>query len=132
MLARLEAHDRASREAILLDQKGRLTEGTASNLFLVLRGRILTPPVPDGGLPGITREVVIELARSEGVAVEETPLPAGRVDEAEEVFLTNTSWEVLPVVSVDDRPVGDGVPGPVTRRLQGVYRKRIHSECCHD
>ncbi|MFQ5877939.1 MAG: aminotransferase class IV [Acidobacteriota bacterium] len=129
VLARQEAHARGAYEAILVDGRGDLTEGAASNLFLVLGGRLVTPPVPEGGLPGITREAVIELARSAGIGVEERALPAARIRAAAEVFLTNTSWEVLPVTRVDGRPVGDGRPGPVSRELHARYRRLLREEC---
>jgi branched-chain amino acid aminotransferase len=129
VLARREARDRGAFEAVLLDGAGLLTEGTVSNLFLVVGGRLLTSPSPAGGLPGITREAVIELARAAGIEVSEESLPAARLVEAQEAFLTNTSWEVLPVVRADDRPIGDGTPGEVTRLLLASYRDLVRKEC---
>jgi len=129
VLARREARERGAFEAVLLDRGGHLTEGTTSNIFVVVMDRLLTPPATAGGLPGITREAVVELARAGGIEVVEERLPAGVLGEAQEVFLTNTSWEVLPVVQVDDRLVGDGVPGPVTRDLLGAYRELLAREC---
>jgi len=129
VLARREARDRGGFEAILLDAGGHLTEGTASNFFLVAGGRLLTSPAPAGGLPGITREAVLEIARAGGIDVSEERLPAALLSDAQEAFLTNTSWEVLPVVRVDDRPIGEGVPGPVTRDLLAAYRDLVRREC---
>jgi branched-chain amino acid aminotransferase len=129
VLARREARDRGAFEAVLLDGGGHLTEGTASNVFLVVMGRLLTPPAPAGGLPGITREAVVELARAAAIEVSEERLPAGLVAEAQEAFLTNTSWEILPVVQVDERRIGEGVPGPVTRDLLAAYRDLVQNEC---
>ena len=129
VLARREARDRGGFEALLLDAGGHLTEGTVSNVFLVAKSRLLTSPAPAGGLPGITREAVIELARGAGIEVSEERLPASLVKECQEVFLTNTSWEVLPVVRMDDRPIGEGVPGPVTRDLLAAYRDLVRREC---
>jgi len=129
VLARREARERGAFEAVLLDGGGHLIEGTASNLFLVVMDRLLTPPAPAGGLPGITREAVVELARAAGIEVAEERLPAGLLAEAQEAFLTNTSWEVLPVVQVDERRIGDGVPGPVTRDLMAAYRDLLAREC---
>ena len=129
VLARREARDRGAFESVLLDGEGHLTEGTVSNFFLVVRGRLLTSPAPEGGLPGITREAVVELARASGIEVSEERLPAARVAEAQEAFLTNTSWDVLPVVRADERPVGDGAPGPVTRLLLAAYRDLVRKEC---
>lgn len=132
VLARREARDQGAFEAVLLDLAGNLTEGTASNLFLVVRGRLLTPLVPEGGLPGVTRQAVLELASAAGIEVHEDRLPARTLSHADEAFLTNTSWEVLPVARVDQRPVGDGRPGAVTRDLQGRYRDLLRRECGGD
>jgi len=129
VLARREARDRGGFEAILLDGGGNLTEGTASNLFLVRDGRLATPPVPAGGLPGITREAVIEIARAAAIPVAEEPLPARLLQDADEAFLTNTSWEVLPVVRAEGRPIGGGSPGPVARDLLLRYREMLRREC---
>jgi len=129
VLARREARDRGGFEAVLLDAGGHLTEGTVSNFFLVAGGRLLTSPAPAGGLPGITREAIIELARETGIDVSEERLPAALLQEAQEAFLTNTSWEILPVVRVDDRLIGEGVPGPVTRDLLAAYRDLVRREC---
>jgi branched-chain amino acid aminotransferase len=129
VLARGEARDGGAFEAILLDGGGHLTEGTVSNIFLVVTGRILTPPAPAGGLPGITREAVLELARAAAIEVSEERLPAELLADAQEAFLTNTSWEVLPIVQVDGRRIGEGVPGPVARDLLAAYRDLLQKEC---
>ncbi len=129
VLARREAAQAGAFEAILLDEAGHLTEGTASNLFLVHGGRLRTPPVPAGGLPGITRAAVVELARQASIGCAEEALPAALLGTADEVFLTNTSWEVLPVIAINARPVGAGAPGPVTRRLRDGYRELVRLEC---
>jgi len=129
VLARREAREVGAFEAILLDGEGRLTEGTVSNLFLVLGGGLMTSPAPAGGLPGITREAVVELARAASIRFSEEPLPAGLLDVADEIFLTNTTWEVLPVVQVGERTVGGGVPGPMTRQLLARYRELVRIEC---
>ena len=129
VLARREARDRGAFEAILLDGGGNLTEGTVSNLFLVRGGRLATPPAPADGLPGITREAVIEMARAASIPVAEETLPARSLLEADEVFLTNTSWDVLPVVRAEGRPIGGGSPGPVTRDLFQRYREMLRREC---
>jgi branched-chain amino acid aminotransferase len=129
VLARREARERGGFEAILLDAGGHLTEGTVSNFFVVEGGRLLTSPAPAGGLPGITREAVLELARAAGIEVSEERLPASLLQGCQEAFLTNTSWEVLPVVQVDDRPIGEGIPGPVARDLLLAYRDLVGREC---
>jgi branched-chain amino acid aminotransferase len=129
VLARREAARAGAFEAALLDAAGQLTEGTTSNLFLVRDGRVLTPAIDGNALPGVTRAVVLETARAAGIEVEEGPLPRRRLDEADEIFLTNTSWEVLPVTSVDGRPAGGGRPGPVTGTLLRSYREQVRREC---
>jgi branched-chain amino acid aminotransferase len=128
VLARREASQRGGFESLLLNADGCLTEGTASNLFLLVQGELMTPAIEEGGLPGVTREAVIELARESGLRVSEGRVPAGRLAEAEEVFLTNTSWEVLPVTSIDERPVGDGSPGPICGMLLAAYRALLRRE----
>jgi branched-chain amino acid aminotransferase len=132
VLARREVAGRGAFEAILLDAEGFLTEGTVSNLFVVAGGRLLTPSLPTGCLPGVTRGAVIELAAGRGLDVTEARLPATVLTTAEEVFLTNTSWEVLPAVRVDGRPVGAGRPGPISREMQERYKDLVISECSHD
>jgi branched-chain amino acid aminotransferase len=129
VLARREADAKGAFETILLDAAGRLTEGTSSNVFLVAGGRLLTPAAPRGALPGVTRAAVLEAAAAAGIAAQETDLPAERLAAAEEVFLTNSSWEVLPVSRVDGRPVGRGRPGTVTRELLARYRALVRREC---
>jgi len=129
VLARREAARAGAFEAALLDAAGNLTEGTTSNLFLVRDGRLLTPAIDGRALPGVTRAVVLEAAREAGIGADERPLPAALLGEADEVFLTNTSWEVLPVTRVDGRPAGRGRPGPVSLTLLAGYRERVRREC---
>lgn len=129
VLARREAARAGAFEAALLDADGGLTEGTTSNLFLVRAGRLLTPAIDGKALPGVTRAVVLETARAAGIPVDERPLPRALLHEADEIFLTNTSWEVLPVTRVDDRPAGGGRPGPITKALLSGYRDQVRREC---
>jgi len=129
VLARREAQAAGAFEAILLDHSGHLTEGTVSNLFLVAGDALLTPPAPGVGLPGVTRGAVLEIARAAGLPAREEPLRAGRLGDADEAFLTNTSWEVLPVTRVDGRPLGAGVPGAVTLDMAGRFTALIRREC---
>jgi branched-chain amino acid aminotransferase len=108
-------------EGIALGCNGLLTEGAGENLFLVRRGKLLTPPTSAGVLAGITRDTVITLAAELGIAVEERDLPREALYTSDEVFLTGTAAEITPVRSVDRKSVGSGKPGPVTRALQQAF-----------
>ena len=108
----------------MLNHKGEVAECTGDNIFLVRNGDVLTtPPIDAGILEGITRDAVIELARSEGLAVHEIGLTRHDVFTADECFLTGTAAEVIPVVKLDERPIGDGKPGPITRNLMRKFRE---------
>ena len=123
MLAHAEAVDDGSDEAILLNGDGYIAECSASNLFVVEAGRVITPPVEAGILPGITRRVVIDLASSLGIKVAQEAVTVERVLNAEEVFITNSVIEIMPIASVDGRTVGAGSRGEVTKRLMEEYKK---------
>jgi branched-chain amino acid aminotransferase len=129
VLARRDAFDRGAHEAVLLDAAGNLTEGTASNVFLVKNGVLMTPALPDGGLPGVTREAVMELAREAENPVVEDRIPGRDLDRADEILLTNTCWEILPVVDVEGRQVGTGASGRWARELLRRYRDLVRKEC---
>jgi branched-chain amino acid aminotransferase len=122
VLARLEAHEAGAAEALMLNAEGFVAECTADNVFALRGDRLLTPPATDGALDGITAGVVRELAESAGLRFEERRL--GRYDlfVADECFLTGTGAELIPVVALDGRTIGDGTPGPVTRRLSAAVR----------
>lgn len=120
VLALWEAHDAGADEALFLDTEGHLAEATASNLFLVHGGRVRTPPIGCGVLPGVTRDSVIEL----GGATEEILWPDDLAG-ADEAFLTSTLRGVVPLVAVGGTPVGDGKPGPVTLRVQRELRELV-------
>jgi len=107
----------------MLNHKGEVAECTGDNIFLVRGGRLLTPPNEAGILEGVTRDAVIELAREAGIEVREVPLTKHDVYIADECFLTGTAAEVVPVVKVDSRSIGDGVPGPLTRQLIDLFKK---------
>ena len=111
----------------MLNHKGEVAECTGDNIFLVRGGRLLTPPTDAGILEGITRDAVIELARAAGIPVGESPLTQHDVYIADECFLTGTAAEVVPVVKVDARPIGDGTPGPITRDLMERFHKLTRS-----
>lgn len=121
VLARREARARGAEEALHLNLRGELAEGSISNVFVVRRGELVTPDVASGLLPGITRAVVLDLARKLGLSVQERPVQPQELQGAEEAFLTSSLMGLMPLVAVDDRPVGAGVPGPVTARLRAAY-----------
>jgi branched-subunit amino acid aminotransferase/4-amino-4-deoxychorismate lyase len=123
--AKREATDQGADEAVLCTESGFVAEGTVSNIFCVEDGRLRTPPLSDGILQGITREVVLELARRDGLLTEESSLTPESLGEADEVFLTSTGMEVLPVTRVDGHPVGSGHPGPITLALRRRYQELV-------
>jgi D-alanine transaminase len=125
VLAMQAAKEAGCVEAILALPDGTLTEGTHTSFFGVLHGSVLTRPNSNAILPGITRGLVLRLAERAGVPVREQVLKRDDLAEVSELFLTGTTSEVLPLVKVDGRPVGDGRPGPVTRRLQEAYRQVV-------
>lgn len=126
-LARRQAQAAAAHEA-LLHHAGHLTEGSNSNLFVVLRGEVLTPPA-DQVLAGVTRDLLIELASQHGLAIRETPLALADLPQWEECFITSTSRHVMPITAVDGRPVGDGRVGPLTRRLAAIFEEYFRAQC---
>ncbi len=124
ILAKSEANLRGVEEALLLDLEGNLAEASGENVFLV-RGRTLLTPPAEVCLKGITRSVILELAR--GVyRAQERPIPAAEIFEADEIFLTGTGAEVVPVVEVEGERIGTGQPGPVTRDLLSRYQEITH------
>jgi branched-chain amino acid aminotransferase len=117
----LEARRGGYDEGIALGHNGLLSEGAGENLFLVKRGKLLTPPSSAGILAGITRDSVLTLAADLGITVEERDLPREALYTADEVFMTGTAAEITPVRSVDRKVVGPGTPGPITRQLQQAF-----------
>lgn len=124
VLALLEARQQGGFEALLRAADGSLSEASTSNLFLVKNGALVTPGVDDYILPGITRALVIAIARSEGLTVLEQTVDDAALFAAEEVFLTSSIKEVLPVVAVGERAVGAGIPGARTRTLMALFRRK--------
>jgi branched-chain amino acid aminotransferase len=123
VLAVAEARRRDAFEAILTDAVGRITEGSSSNFFVVRGGRIATPPISVGLLEGITRAKVTELARGAGLAVDEQPLWPTDLRGGDEAFLTSSVRGIVPITRVDGQPIGDGRPGPITRRVAALYEQ---------
>jgi branched-chain amino acid aminotransferase len=122
ILAKIEANNAGCEEAIMLNAEGFVAECTGDNLFLVRNGQLSTPPLSAGALYGITRGVVMDLAREEGLPVNEPNLTRYDVFNADECFLTGTGAELIPVVKVDGRMIGRGKPGPITQKLERKYR----------
>jgi branched-chain amino acid aminotransferase len=116
-LAMQEALGRGADEALMMNLDGDLVECAQSNFFLVRGGTVRTPPISAGLVPGVTREFVLDVAADLGLPCEETPLRPDDLWTADEAFLTGSSREVMPIVSVDRRPIADGRPGPISRRL---------------
>jgi len=127
ILAKIEGLQAGCIEALMLNTKGEVAECTGDNIFLVRGGTLLTPPVDAGILEGITRQVIFDLAAETGREVREIPLSKHDVYIAQECFLTGTAAEVVPVVKVDSRQIGEGVPGPVTRDLIARFRQLVNS-----
>ena len=126
VLARQAAADAGCREAWLVDDAGRVREGSASNAYIVDRdGRLITHPLGPEILGGVTRQVVLEIARSLQIEVVERPFTLEEARAAPEAALSSTSSLLLPVVAIDGRPVGDGAPGPVIRRIAELYEDRM-------
>jgi branched-chain amino acid aminotransferase len=124
-MAKLEARRCGADEALILNAAGQVAEAAVANVFAVSRGELRTPPPTDGALEGITRASVLELARALGLVARERSL--GRVDlfGADEVFLTGTGVGIVPVRSLDGRPLGRGVPGPLTEKLQQAFAELV-------
>lgn len=127
ILAKIEGLRAGCVEALMLNHKGEVAECTGDNVFLVRKGELLTPPIEAGILEGVTRNAVMELARQSGVVVREVPLTKHDVYVADEFFLTGTAAEVIPVVRVDNRAIGDGKPGPLTKDLREKFFKLARS-----
>lgn len=123
ILAKIEGLQAGCVEALMLNHKGEVAECTGDNIFVIKKGELLTPPLDAGILGGITRDVVLELAEQEAIPTLETALTKHDIYVADEVFLTGSAAEVVPVVKVDSRVIGDGVPGPITEKL----RERFHA-----
>lgn len=127
-LATMEATDDGYAEALMLDVYGYVSEGSGENLFLVRDGALYTPPLWGSILPGVTRTVAITLARELGYEVREVPIPREMLYVADEIFLTGTAAEITPVRSVDRQVIGEGRPGPVTRRIQQAFFAVVRGE----
>jgi branched-chain amino acid aminotransferase len=127
-MAKAEALKAGYDEALMLSPQGYVSECTGENIFVLRGERLVTPPVSAGALEGVTQSSVMTIARDLGVDVEVANILRSDLYTADEAFLTGTAAEVVPVRSVDDRLVGDGTPGPVTRKIQETYRAAVRGE----
>ena len=124
-LAKIEALKAGYDEAIILSPQGYVSECTGENLFVVKRGKILTPPISAGALEGITQDSIMTMARDLGIDIEFGHVLRSDLYTADEAFLSGTAAEVVPISSVDDRVVGDGRPGPISRKLMHLYSEVV-------
>ena len=127
VMAKIEAIAAGAEEGVMLNTNGLVAECTGDNVFIVNNGKIETPPVAAGMLDGITRRVVIDLARENGFSLTERDLSRYDLYTADEVFLTGTAAEVIPVRIYDEREIGNGKPGPITRNLMKEFQKLAES-----
>jgi branched-chain amino acid aminotransferase len=123
IMAKIEGLQAGCQEALMMNHKGEVAECTGDNIFIVQRGALLTPPLDAGILEGITRDAVLELAAAAGISTAERTLIRHDVYTADEVFLTGSAAEVIPVVKIDSRKIGDGKPGPITRDLTARFHE---------
>lgn len=128
LVAKQEAKDRGADDALLLNAGGYLAEGTSSNLFLVRRGKVSTPGVACGLLPGVTREVVMELCEENGLACDTAFLVLDDLLGADEAFFTVSTGEIVPIAEVEGTPIGLRCPGPITIRLSAAYHTLVRRE----
>jgi branched-chain amino acid aminotransferase len=129
ILAVREAQSRGAEEPVLLNQEGFVAEGASTNVFAARGGAVATPPLSAGILAGITREVVLELLPTLGIPFREEPLRLPDLLGADEVFVTSTTREVVPVARIDERTIGEGRPGPITRRVMEAFRAYAPRRC---
>jgi len=122
IMAKIEANNAGYEEAVMLNAEGLVAECTVENIFIIKAGQVFTPPLSAGALYGITRGTVMELAGELGVKVSETNLTRYDLFNADECFLTGTGAEIMPVIKIDGRVIGDGRPGALTRKLTKEYR----------
>lgn len=125
ILAKIEAYQAGVKEALMLNSEGYVTECTGDNIFIVKNGVLYTPPTYLGALEGITRNAIMDIAKELGYEVKEEPITVYDVYTADEVFLTGTAAEVIAVVKVDNRVIGDGRPGPHTKKLLDAFHKLV-------
>lgn len=121
IFAKIEANLAGAGEAIMYNHLGFVAEASGDNIFIIKRGALCVPPIEAGSLDGITRQIVMKLARREGIEIHEKNLTRFDLYVADEMFLTGTAAEVIGVVELDGRVIGDGTPGPITRQLRKIF-----------
>jgi len=125
VMAKIEANATGADEAICLDKNGFVAEGVGENIFIVKNGKMFTPPVCSGALPGITAQVIAKLAAKLGVEVIESNITPYQLFNADEVFFTGTAAEIVPIREVNKRQIGNGKPGPITKELIFAFQKVV-------
>jgi branched-chain amino acid aminotransferase group I len=125
ILARMAARAAGCDEAVLLNEQGYLAEGSTTNIFLASNGKLITPSLKSGVLPGITREAVLEIARASNIKTLERQVELKELIEAEEAFVTNSILELMPLTWFEGKPIGTGKPGQLTKKLLAAYRKLV-------
>ena len=128
VMAKVEALKAGAKEGLMLNEQGYVAESTGDNVFVVKKGEVITPPVSDGSLDGITRQVIFELCSELGIPIREMSMARYDIYTADESFLTGTAAETIPMVKLDEREIGDGKPGPISLRLIEAYRQKVRSE----
>jgi branched-chain amino acid aminotransferase len=128
ILAKIEATNAGCFEAIMMNHSGQLAECTGDNIFIIRRGEVHTPSIDSGILEGITRDAAIGLAKHLGLPVIERTMDRHDVYTADEIFLTGTAAEVIPVIECDARPIGSGKPGPITKKLREQFQLLVRGE----
>ena len=132
IMAKIEALKAGAMEGLMLNEQGYVAECTGDNVFIVKKGQVITPPVSDGSLDGITRQVIFDLCKKSGITIREASLTRYDLYTAEESFLTGTAAEVIPMVKLDEREIGhgesEGRPGPITLKLTEAFRALVRSE----
>lgn len=129
VLAMIEARNAGADDVLFLDTSGHCSEASASNLFAVIGGRLVTPPTSCAALPGITRAAVLELAAGLGVAADERPFDLSELGASSEAFLSSSLRGLAPLVRIDGNALGAGTPGPLTARMRAAYAALVAREC---
>lgn len=125
IMAYKQAKDNGAFDIIQIIPRGFVTEASRCNVFVIIDGMILTPPVDNRVLPGVTRKLVIDIAKRNNLKVEEDAVMGQDLATAEEIFLTNSLYEVVPVISLNNKPIADGQKGPITQQIQKAYRTLV-------